>query len=332
MQLIVPYLFPPARLLEAAMQDLRLPAFETLLARGRPAACAAEGVEAQVCAALGIPRQQDFPIAPITLQYDGGEPGAHYWLRADPVHLRVMRDRIVLADSGVLGLSQPEADVLARSIGAHFGAAFSPRPLHPERWYMRFDPAPRLRTTPISIAVGCDIDPLLPQGEDAMPFRTQLNELQMLLFEHPVNQAREARGELPVNSLWLWGGGCLPVIPKPAGSKTTMALYSNDADVAALGRFCGAKVAPMPSLFSDGLLGENNLILLDQLKEAGQYGDAFGWREAISALERDWFAPLLQHLRWHPSTVRLLDPVNGKSLDLNKLDCWKIWERPRALI
>jgi len=258
--------------------------------------------------------------------------GEHYWLRADPVHLRVMRDRIVLADSGVLGLTQPEADALALCISAHFGAAFSPQPLHPERWYMRLDPVPRLRTTPLSIAVGCDIDPLLPQGEDAMLFRTRLNELQMLLFEHPVNQAREARGELPVNSLWLWGGGCLPTVPKPLGSKHAAALYSNDGDVSALGRFCGLEAVTMPGLFSVGLFDENKLIVLDQLKAAGKYGDAFGWREAIIALERDWFSPLLAHLRGHPSAVRLVDPVNGKSLDLNKLDCWKIWRRPRALI
>ena len=332
MQLIVPHLFPSARLLEAAAQDLRLPAFETLLARGQLTACAADGVEAQVCTALGIPRQQDFPIAPITLLADKGVAGEHYWLRADPVHMRVMRDRIVLADSGVLGLSQPEADALAQSISDHFGAAFNPQPLHPARWYLRLDQAPRLRTTPLSIAVGCDIDTLLPQGEDAMLFRTRLNESQMLLFEHPVNQARETRGDLPVNSLWMWGGGCLPAVPKPAISKTAVALYGNDADVAALGRFCGVEAAPLPSLFSAGLLEENKLIVLDQLKEAGQYGDAFGWREAIGAMERDWFVPLLQYLRWHPSAVRLIDPVNGKSLSLSRLDCWKIWSRPRGLI
>ena len=327
MQLIVPHLFPAARLLETAAQDLRLPALQTLLARGRLVACAADGVEAQVCAELGIARQQDYPIAPITLQYDGGMAGSPYWLRADPVHLRVMRDRIVLADSKVLNLTQPEADALARSISDHFGATFSPQPLHPARWYLRLDQAPRLCTTPLSLAVGCDIDALLPQGEDAMLFRTHLNELQMLLFEHPVNQAREARGELPVNSLWLWGGGCLPAI-----SKNAAAVYSNDAEVRALGRFCGVEAAAMPGLFSAGLLEENKLIVLDQLKEAGQYGDAFGWREAISALERDWFQPLLAHLRWHASVVRLVDPVNGKCLDLNWLDCWRIWRRPRALV
>ena len=88
----------------------------------------------------------------------------------------------------------------------------------------------------------------------------------------------------------------------------------------------------MPGFFSTALLDENKVIAMAQLKEAGQYGDAFGWREAIIAMERDWFAPLLAHLSWHPAAVRLLDPINGKSLYLNRLDCWKIWRRPRALI
>ncbi len=327
MQLIVPYLFPSARLIETAARDLRLPAFEKLLARGRRDVCAAEGVEAQVCGALGVARQQDYPIAPITLQSDCGDAGAHYWLRADPVHLRVMRDRIVLASPAELRLTQPEAEALAHSIGEHFGPAFSPQTLHPARWYLRLDQPPRLHTTPISLAVGCDIDPLLPQGQDAMQFRTQLNELQMLLFEHPVNQAREARGELPVSSLWLWGGGCLPAMPK-----TMMALYSNDVEVRALGRFCGVEAAAMPGVFPAGLLEENSLIVLDQLKEAGQYGDALAWREAISALERDWFAPLIAYLRWHPAAVRITDPAMGQALALNRFDYWKTWHRRRALI
>lgn len=327
MQLIVPYLFPSARLIETAAQDLRLPAFETLLVRGRRDVCAAEGVEAQVCGGLGIARQQDYPIAPITLQSDGGDAGAHYWLRADPVHLRVMRDRIVLASPDELRLTQPDAEALAHSIGEHFGPAFRPQALHPARWYLRLDQPPRLHTTPLSLAVGCDIDPLLPQGEDAMQFRTQLNELQMLLFDHPVNQTREARGELPVSSLWLWGGGCLPAIPKPA-----VTLYSNDVEVRALGRFCGVEAAAMPSVFPAGLLEENSLIVLDQLKEAGQYGDALAWREAISALERDWFAPLIAYLRWHPAAVRITDPAMGQTLALNRFDYWKMWHRRRALI
>jgi hypothetical protein len=328
MLLLVPHLFPSARLLEAAAQDLHLPALQTLLTRGRRLPCPAGGVEAALCATLGIARQQDWPLAPITLAADGGVAGDAYWLRADPVHLRVMRDRIVLADSSVLELARDEADALARTIGEHFGADLNPQPLHPHRWYLRYPEAPQLTTTPLSLAAGCDIDPLLPQGLDAMRFRAELNELQMLLHEHPVNQAREARGELPVNSLWLWGGGNLPVT-----CATPVPLYAGNAEARALGAFCNARVEALPAHPDAQLLGSEGVILLDTLTGAGQVGDAYGWREALRELEQDWFAPLRSALRKiGPPGLRLLDPINGKALHLHAGDAWKFWRRPQSLI
>jgi hypothetical protein len=328
MLLLVPHLFPSARLLEAAAQDLHLPALQTLLSRGSRQSCPAEGVEAALCEALGIARQQDWPLAPITLAADGGVAGDAYWLRADPVHLRVMRDRIVLADSSVLELAHDEADALARTIGEHFGADLNPQPLHPHRWYLRYPEAPQLTTTPLSVAVGCDIDPLLPHGPDAMRFRAELNEVQMLLHEHPVNQAREARGELPVNSLWLWGGGRLPI-----RCATPVPLHAGNAEARALGAFCNARVEALPAHPDAQLLGSEGGILLDTLTGAGQVGDAYGWREALRELEQDWFAPLRSALRKiGPPGLRLLDPINGKALHLHAGDAWKFWRRPQSLI
>jgi hypothetical protein len=324
---LVPHLFPPARLVEAAAQDLRLPALEFLLARGTRLPCPAEGVEAALCGALGIERQQDWPLAPITLVADGGEPGGAYWLRADPVHLRVMRDRIVLADSELLALSREEADALAATVGRHFGAELDPLPLHPQRWYLRFAEAPRLATTPLSVAVGRDIEPLLPQGSDALAFRARLNELQMLLHEHPVNQAREARGELPVNSLWLWGGGRLP-----ASSGKTPSLYAVDSEAQALAAFRGAQAHPLPAHPDARLMKTDGVILLDALTPAGQAGDAYGWREALRGLEHHWFVPLRDLLRRiGPQGLHLVDPVNGMALHLRAGDAWRLWRRPRRL-
>jgi len=327
MLFLIPHLFPTARLLETAAQDLSLPALQTLLARGTPMRCPDEGTEAALCAALGIARQQDWPLAPITLAADGGG-GEGYWLRADPVHLRVMRDRIVLADSSVFELSPQEADALVATISQHFGDALNPFPLHPTRWYLQLPHAPQLRTTPLSIASGRDINPLLPQGDDARRLRVLLNELQMLLFEHPVNQAREARGELPVNSLWLWGGGSAPVAPT-----AEKAIYTQDEVARALGAFCGAQVHPLPAQWDASMLKPAAVVLLDDLTLAGQCGDAYGWREAMRALEQNWFVPLLAALRTLDSAgLQLLDPVNGRGLQLQRTDAWKIWRRPRSLL
>lgn len=328
MLFLIPHLFPSTRLLQAAAQDLRLPALQTLLARGTRQPGAAEGVEGALCEALGIARQQDWPLAPITLATDGGVAGDAYWLRADPVHLQVMRDRIVLADSSVIVLSSDEAAALAETIGRHFGADLSPQPLHPQRWYLRFPNAPRLVTTPLSVAVGRDIDRLLPQGADALQFRTWLNELQMLLHEHPVNLAREARGELPANSLWLWGGG-----REPVRREIPVAIYALTAEARALGAFCSAPVHATPPRLDVGMLAPGALVLLDALTHPGQYGDAVGWRDALRAMEQDWFAPLLSGLRKAgPPGLRLVDPVNGKALQLHAIDVWRLWRRRRSLV
>lgn len=328
MLFLIPHLFPSVRLLEAATQDLRLPALQTLLARGHRQSSPAEGVEAALCEALGIVRQQDWPVAPISLEADGGVAGEAYWLRADPVHLRVMRDRIVLAGDDTFELTQAESDALAATIGQHFGTDRSPIPRHPRRWYLRLDCTPRLSTCARSVAAGRDIEPMLPQGDDAMQFRTWSNEVQMLLHDHPVNLAREARGALPINALWLWGGGCLPV-----AATSTAPLYARNADAHALGAFCAMRVLPLPGQMDISLLETAGVMLLDNLTHAGQYGDAYGWREALRGLERDWFVPLRSALhRSGPGGLILNDPVNGKTLRLQARDAWKFWRRPRDLV
>ena len=327
MLVLIPHLFPPARLLEAAAHKLRVPSLETLLARGSLQTCPTEGTEAALCQALGIARQLDWPIAPIALESEGRPAGEAYWLRADPVHLQVMRDRIVLTDNDALNLSQQEAEALATSIGAHFGEALHPTPLHPQRWYARFSRPLQFTTTPLSVATGRDIDPLMPQGEDAQKFRSLLNELQMLLFAHPVNQAREARGALTVNSVWLWGGGI-----KPDAAQTGASLHAHAPLACALGAFCGVQMNPVPARPGKSLLDQDSVILLDNLARAGQCGDAYGWRDALSSMEADWFTPLLGLLNQiGPAGLRLLDPVNGQVLHLKRTDGWKIWRRPKRL-
>lgn len=321
---LVPHLFPPAHVLDA-VQDLRLPALEMLLARACMRSHPADGIEAALCRALGIARQQDWPLAPITLEADGGSAGSAYWLRADPVHLALMRDRIALADNASIALSREESDELATAIGRHFGAELDLHPLHPQRWYLRLPAAPRLTTTPLSVAIGRDIEPLQPQGDDAMVFRNRLNELQMLLHEHPVNEAREARGALPVNALWLWGGG-----GRPAPAASPRPLYAASEEARALAAFCGVSASPPPARPDKRLLRSDAIVVLDELVDAGRTGDPWGWREAAGKLERDWFAPMRASLRHLASCgLQIADPVSGRSAHLAAGDAWRLWRRPR---
>jgi hypothetical protein len=274
-------LFAPGFLRPGAPGTGRLPAAETLIAKGRRKTLPFDSQDAWLLERFGVARQRDWPVAPYSLIGDGGSPGEHFWLRADPVHLLVDRDRLVLADAPAV--SRAEAESLVETLNAHFGGELVLYPMHPSRWYARLGAAPDAATVPPAQARGASVEPNLPSGADARRLRVLMNEAQMLLHEHPVNAAREARGEAPVNSLWLWGGGAIARAERPALRE----VLADDPLARGLARAAGIAAAPLPADAArwlangpeDGIV----LIVLDARTPA--------------ELERDWFAPLLEALR-----------------------------------
>src|SRR5258705_7279902 len=185
-------------------------AAETLIARGRRKRIASVSPEAWLFGRFGVEKQRDWPVAPYTLLADGGTPEGHYWMRADPVHLRVGRDSLVLADGAAFRVSRAQSEALVETLNRHFGQTMLFHPMRPPRWYVRLEEAPDMQHTPAAAARGLAIDETLPSGSDAMRFHALMNEAQMLLHEHPVNAEREARAEPALNSVWFWGGGVIP--------------------------------------------------------------------------------------------------------------------------
>lgn len=251
------------------------------------------------------------------------------WLFADPVHLRVDRDRALLADVGVMQVSQDEAAKLTEALNRHFGEdGLSFHPAQPGRWLLRSDKPLRASFTPLWDVVGEDINRHLPQGADGLAWSRMLNELQMLLYTQPVNDAREARGELAINSVWLWGEGEAGAWRPPAPR-----LLADDEALLPLASRTGMRADAAPFAF-DGLEpGDDCLLVLDALQAAAQYRDAWGWRETLERLERDWFAPMLSALRrrqLEQLTLIATGPA-GFELTLRPADLWKFWKRALPL-
>jgi hypothetical protein len=85
-------------------------------------------------------------------------------------------------------------------------------------------------------------DDYLPSGDDTAIHRNLLSEIEMALHEHEVNLEREANGQLPVNSLWLWGGGNAP----DQITRAQPPLFSDDALLTGYWHSATAVVAPWP--------------------------------------------------------------------------------------
>src|SRR5262245_40785068 len=101
--LLVPDLFWPAASGAEPARSLRLPALETILARGKTATTPGSSLERWLAQAFSLP--EGLPLAPYSLRGDGGEPGDALWTHADPVHLKLHGKRLILADASRLNVS-----------------------------------------------------------------------------------------------------------------------------------------------------------------------------------------------------------------------------------
>lgn len=290
-ELIVP------RLLEAP-QGTRLPALELLLARARSTMSDPQDILAWLGEAFGV--EEPLPAGALT----AGTPG--FWLRADPVHLRVVGDSLVLVP--VSGLAVAEAQQLVDALNRHFAGMHEFRFEHPDRWVMRTEPA-QLDAAPPAEVAGKDIDAHLPGGE----WPALLNEIQMALHDHPVNERRE----IPVNSVWLWGPGELP----KSAACSWRSVTADDPVALGLARMAGIGRRTPP---------RDAQAWLESMPEDGRHLVVL--EAAHETLEARWFAPLLAALRGgRVGMLTLHAPEAGLSFEAARADLRRFWRRARAV-
>ena len=145
--------------------------------------------------------------AALAWQQLGNEAGSAYWLYAAPVHLVLQRDSFSLAAPAPLSLESDESDALTAAFNKHFEADNMPFFWHQNRWFLQLHNNPNIQTTAPQAAINKDIAAFLPTGKGAMQWAKFQNEIQMLLFEHPVNIARECKRLPTINSIWCYGLG-----------------------------------------------------------------------------------------------------------------------------
>ena len=196
-------------------------------------------------------------------RFDSAAPDGQAFARLTPCHWAVGSDHIALRDPEALQLSDEESQTLLAAMQPYFtedGLA-----VQWERalcWTARGDLLQGLPCASLDRVIGRRVDDWLPRTASARPIRRLQQEMQMLLYTHPVNEAREQRGLLPVNSFWVDGAGALPVGWAASGPASGLAEVRLD----------------------------------ERLRGATMQGDAAAWGLAWQQLDDEALPPLLQAL------------------------------------
>lgn len=149
-----------------------------------------------------------------------GQPCA--WIT--PCHWQVGADQIHMHPVAALGLQAEESQALLALIAPWLEQDGITLQYHsPERWLASGAHLTDLECATLEQAQGRDVRHWLPRGPQERLWQRLHSELQMLLYNHPFNDARTARGLPPINAFWLHGAGSLAQLP-PARPHVTQEL------------------------------------------------------------------------------------------------------------
>ena len=303
---------------------VRLPAAEWLAARGRVGPSDPGEWRAWVLADAGLGPDvlERFPAGPCAAADALGQWPSGRWARAEPVHLLTALDHLQLAAPVPVPLVRDESDALLATLNGHLaGSGFAVRSHPGGGWVCECPPTLECDTVEPSSALGRNLRETLPTGPDARRVGSLVNEMQMLLHEHPVNERRIARGLPPVNSVWLWGVGTA----RAATGSVTGVLHTDDAWLAALWRLHGGRVRPLdPAVAAVDPDGGDVRVAI-----ASVPGQSDGV-EALRAIDERCLAPVRAALL-AGRCDRVLLHAGCRTFDVRRGARWAIWRRARPL-
>lgn len=187
--------------------------------------------------ALSMPHErvlaQDMGWADLSPAHDGTLPwsawsAAQDGVRLDPAlcwgtlslsHWLMGREQLTLLSPSALGLSEADSRTCLQAVRSLFeDEGWTLLWGSPTRWYVAHPCLEGLPTASLDRVIGRNPDLWLTDHPQARTLRRLQSEVQMALYQHPLNDAREAAGLPTVNSFWLSGCGRPPACTRWADS------------------------------------------------------------------------------------------------------------------
>lgn len=129
------------------------------------------------------------------------------WAFITPCHWAMGREHATMTDPAALALTPEDSQTLLAAMQPYFETeGITLHYADPDRWLAEGEVFRNLPTASLDRVQGRNVDPWLAPSK---AMKLLQNEMQMLLYTHPLNDERSAKRIRPVNSFWISGTGAL---------------------------------------------------------------------------------------------------------------------------
>jgi hypothetical protein len=352
--LVLPFALPVPEFASDLVRALEAPALAALLSRAsnasfHPLEASARALphELWIARALGLAHGTAPGIAASAMRGYGLDPLDGTWFIVNPAHIQISHSHLMLGDTRQLGLDAADSRALfetARACCEEAGHAL----LYgaPDTWFLRADEWEGIQTASPDAAVGMNLTDWVPAGPQSRAFRKLQNEVQVSWYTHPVNAARESRGQAPINSIWPWGAASVAaehaqkLVARAAGKLAPRPLVSTYAAPGWLDALADQRLDDLNGILAKLSAGKpasgdeaegGHMLVCGGAAAPAIAADWHGWLQIMHHYEEALFAPLLTALKQgRIKSLRLVLSHRDGHLDTTTTPMAqrKFWRRP----
>ena len=224
---------------------------------------------------------------------------SHYII-CEPTHLRLDGNRLIIAESSLLQLDQNECNQIIQDLNKYFNEQVKFFYINDNCWLIGTNqlnkPASNLAILDI---IGQDVNQYL---SDNIKINQIINDAQMILANHNVNQVRNEEGAIDFNSIWLWDK---ILVSKLDFTPSQILFNINDC--------------------INNHYDDNALIIFDTLYSPSCYGDIHSWLDTMLQLDNQIWQQLCTNT--NEIKINLYLPYNNITfkVQVTPLDKFKLW-------
>ncbi|MFT5225897.1 MAG: hypothetical protein ACI8XX_001649 [Polaribacter sp.] len=305
-----------------------LPALNQLLSYSNTIPNEQTDFESIIASSIGLTGRQTLPFAQAYVAGSGDmtadEPQRHLLCRT--IHLKADMHNALVIPLESNSVNQDDSSLILEDLQDFFSEDCELKPLHNGLWLMRLKHCEPSDCYPHYLSViGRKANQFIEQSKQALPWYKLMNEMQMFMHQHPVNQNRLTTGLLPINSLWFWGAG-----EKPKFDENKTAWFCDDEELIRFAEGSNIRRLPLDRL-TQMKSGENSVVIDLSLLEALKSSSGDDLQAKLELLEKDIFKPAMTFFRSSRLSLQLR-AAHHFDLTMTPFSKYKIWRSSKTLV